>query len=73
VVFGWGSSTVSVMVTVIGPHGAVLTTYYSSLAVGDTATITMPQGAAAVTLSRHTRQRVRLGKHRQRQAPRYRY
>lgn len=58
--FGWGSSAVSVVVTVVGQHGDVRATYYASLASGDTTTIAVPDGAAAVTLSRHVRQRVRL-------------
>jgi hypothetical protein len=50
-----------VVVTVVGSNGAAPTTYYANLAVGDTTTITVPEGATAVTLSRHARQRVRLG------------
>jgi hypothetical protein len=68
VAFGWGSSAVSIVVTVVGSNGTAPTTYYASLAAGDTATITVPEGATAVTLSRHARQRVRLGEHRQRKA-----
>jgi hypothetical protein len=60
VAFGWGSSAVSVVVTVVGSDGAAPTTYYTSLAVGDTATIPVPEGATVVSLSRHARQRVRL-------------
>jgi hypothetical protein len=52
VAFGWGSSAVSVVATVVGSNGAAPTTYYASLAVGDTATITVPEGATAVSLSR---------------------
>jgi hypothetical protein len=66
VAFGWGSSAVSVVVTVVSSDGAAPTTYYASLAVGDTATITVPEGATAVTLARHARQRVRLGERSQR-------
>lgn len=66
--FGRTSSAVSVVVTIVGPQGAALTTYYSRLAVGDTVTITMPRGATAVTLSRHARQRIRLGERGQRRA-----
>jgi phosphosulfolactate phosphohydrolase-like enzyme len=61
VAFGWGSSAaVCVVVTVVGSNGA-LTTYYADLAVGGTTTITVPEGATAVTLARPVRQRVRLG------------
>jgi hypothetical protein len=68
VAFGWGSSAVSVVVIVVSSNGAAPTTHYTSLAVGDSATITLPEGATAVTLARHTRQRVRLGERSQRQA-----
>ncbi len=66
--FGWGSSAVSVVVTVVGSDGTAPTTYYASLAVGDTTTIAVPEGTRAVTLARHARQRVRLGERRQRHA-----
>jgi hypothetical protein len=68
VAFGWGSSAVSVVVTVVGSNGAAPAIYYSSLAVGDTTTIAVPEGATAVILSRHARQRVHLGERGQRQA-----
>lgn len=58
--FGWGSSAVSVVVTVVGRHGDVRATYYTNLGRDDTTTIAVPEGATAVTLSRHARQRVRL-------------
>ena len=66
--FGWGPSAMSVVVTVVSSDGAASATYYASLAVGDTATITVPEGVTAVTLARHARQRVRLGESKQRQA-----
>ena len=50
--FGWGSSAVSVVVTVVGSDGTAPTTYYASLAVGDTTTIAVPEGTRAVTLAR---------------------
>jgi hypothetical protein len=49
-----------VVVTVSGSDGAAPTTYYTNLAIGDTATIRVPEGATVVTLSRYARQRVRL-------------
>jgi hypothetical protein len=61
VAFGWGSSAVSGVVAVVGLRGDVSRTYYTKLAIGDTTTIRVPEGTAAVTLSRHARRRIRLG------------
>ena len=55
----WGpSAAVRMVVTVVGSNGAPLSSYYPDLAVGDKRTITVPEGATAVTLTRPARERV---------------